>query len=76
MWHLQRNLHAKKPPTQHEIVWNWTDDDREEEVEENLDKTGAGRGGDLLRGLRSGDRLSVVARAMVSFGLRTCDYMP
>lgn len=65
VWELQRNVHAASEPKEHEIIWNYSDDDKDEIVEDEEANTGAGKGGDFVRLLRPGDRIRVTARAMV-----------
>ena len=60
-WVLQRNVHAGKDWKTHCVVWKHHGPDSGP-VDEN---TGAGMGGDLLRCLKPGDRINLVARAMV-----------
>ena len=59
-WVLQRNVHAGKDWKTHSVVWKHHGPDSGP-VDEN---TGAGMGGDL-RCLKPGDRINLVARAMV-----------
>ncbi|KAL0631518.1 hypothetical protein Q9L58_009603 [Maublancomyces gigas] len=65
VWHVQSNVHAMESFKEHEIIWNYSDDDGDEISEDEEAKTGAGKGGDFVRLLRSGDRIRVIARAMV-----------
>lgn len=65
VWDVQRNVHAKELFKEHEIIWNYSDDDKDEISEDEEAKTGAGKGGDFVRLLRPGDRIRVIARAMV-----------
>ena len=69
---LQRNLHAISQWTDHEIVWDWKED---ELPDDNLEKWEEGhtdswhRGGKMKNGkfvreLRGGDEIRVVMRAM------------
>ena len=60
-WALQRNVHAGKGWKTHWVVWKHHGPDSGP-VDEN---TGAGMGADLLRCLKPGDRINLVARAMV-----------
>ena len=60
-WVLQRNVHAGKDWKTHCVVWKHHGPDSGP-VNEN---TGAGMGGDLLRCLKPGDRINLVARAWV-----------
>lgn len=73
IWHVQKNVHAKREVTEHEVVWTSADYDRDEEADngEAGDKTGAGKGDDFVKCLKSGDRIGIVARALVNplFGL-------
>lgn len=65
VWHVQRNVHARNLFKEHEIVWNHSDDDQDGTAEDVVAETGAGKGGDFVRLLRPGDRIRVIARAMV-----------
>lgn len=67
MWQLQKNVHAASSFKEHEIIWNSSDNDNDEivEDEEANTYTGTGKGGDFVRLLRPGDRIRVAARAMV-----------
>ena len=60
-WPLQRNIHAGKDWKTHCVVWKHHGPDSGP-VNEN---TGAGMGADLLRCLKPGDRINLVARANV-----------
>ena len=60
-WVLQRNVHAGKDWKTHRVVWNHHGPDSGP-INEN---TGAGTGGDLIRCLKPGDRINLVARAWV-----------
>jgi hypothetical protein len=75
IWKLQRNVHAGGNWKSHEIVWTCDDPEKNLEGEylEGTDENGAGRGGDFVRSLESGDRIKLIARAIVSFPKKPSD---
>lgn len=65
---IQANVHAKTEPTDHTVVWRWTDDidGDSPEAEELLVANGRGKytgNGDFVRNLVLGDVVSVWGRA-------------
>lgn len=67
IWHVQRNIRALRNDTIHEVTWS--DEDYEEPGEDEMkfiDMTGAGRGIGFVQSLKHGDRIAVLARAMVN----------
>ncbi|KAG0635854.1 hypothetical protein HOY80DRAFT_892343 [Tuber brumale] len=66
-WDLQRNVHAGQDWKTHFVVWKHDGPDSGP-VDEN---TGAGAGADLVRCLKPGDRINLVARAQFP-GWRNC----
>ncbi|KAG0123911.1 hypothetical protein HOY82DRAFT_494750 [Tuber indicum] len=66
-WNLQRNVHAGQDWKTHLVVWKHDGPDSGP-VDEN---TGAGAGADLVRCLKPGDRINLVARAQFP-GWRNC----
>jgi hypothetical protein len=61
-WLLQRNVRASQNVRQHTIIW--TDIDERGEVEDDID-TGRGQGAGFVRSLIAGDRIAIMARALV-----------
>ena len=61
-WLLQRNARASLNTRQHTIIW--TDIDECGEVEDDID-TGRGLGAGFVRSLIAGDRIAIMARALV-----------
>lgn len=65
-WHIQRNVHVSSELKDHEVVWTDRDDDPAEDDTEEDGETGKGKGWGFVRTLRAGDRIAVLARALVS----------
>jgi len=70
-WNLQRNVHAGQDWKTHWVVWKHHGPDSGP-VSEN---TGAGMGADLVRRLKPGDRINLVARAQVICLDLCCDML-
>jgi hypothetical protein len=65
VWHLQRNVRASGTNTVHKVVWTDVDPDDEVDERQFINTMGAGRGKGFIRSLELGDRITVIARAMV-----------
>lgn len=57
--HIQCNVRASSETKMHKVVWSWNDRPGSQLA------GGSGYGGDFVRSMKAGDRVSVVARAMV-----------
>lgn len=64
-WSIQKNVHAESSFKEHEIIWTWSDNDRDKSVQDGEVDSGAGKGGDFVRSLKPGYRIRIAARAMV-----------
>ncbi|KAH8149335.1 uncharacterized protein LAJ45_06414 [Morchella importuna] len=56
--HIQCNVRASSETKMHKVVWSWNDRPGSQLA------GGSGYGGDFVRSMKAGDRVSVVARAM------------
>ncbi|KAI5837488.1 hypothetical protein DFP73DRAFT_568245 [Morchella snyderi] len=56
--HIQCNVRSSSEARQHTVVWSWDDRPGSQLA------GGSGYGGDFVRSMKAGDRVSVVARAM------------
>lgn len=57
--HIQCNVRASSETKKHTVVWSWDDRPGSQLT------GGSGYGGDFVRSMKAGDRVAVVARAMV-----------
>lgn len=64
-WHIQRNVHVSLELKDHEVVWTERDGGPARNELEVNDDTGTGNGWGFVRALRAGDRIAVLARALV-----------
>ena len=68
-WTVQHNLVAVNQLREHVVEW-WNDDDNSSNENEDNDKddeTGKGSGKGFVRTLRPGDRVGILARALVCY---------
>jgi hypothetical protein len=71
-WHIQRNVHVSSQVREHEVVW--TDDVDGGDFDDEDVERGCGTGRGFVHLLRAGDRIAVMARALVCIGFRSvCD---
>lgn len=71
-WHIQRNVHVSSQVREHEVVW--TDDVDGGDFDDEDVERGCGTGRGFVHLLRAGDRIAVMARALVCIGFGSvCD---